>query len=128
MNSLFDFTVDICIECDDGLIPLISKLTKLGVVNLHFAYSEGLLNVIDVNKWILYLSPNSRSNFNMIALTHKQFFHDKNYRRKKCEILEEIDYSKILLIRSTDQLNQFLVLQSLGFTKFEDYIHLEDTV
>lgn len=124
MDSLFDFTVDICIECAPDLIPYLNQLRNSKAIKFNFAYLDRALDALDCDTDILYLSPNSN---NTVSITAKKYMHDKNFRRTKEMLLENefCDYA-LLIIRSVDQLNQFLTLQSLGFTKLVDFIHIED--
>ena len=126
MNSLFDFTIDICIEDDPDLIPYLNQLRNSKAIKFNFAYLDRALSTLDSDTDILYLSPN---NNNTVSITAKKDIHNKNFRRTKEMLLENEFYDyKLLIIKSVDQLNQFLTIQSLGFTKFENFMHIEESL
>lgn len=126
MSSLFDFTVDICIECDPDLVPYLNQLRNSKTIKFNFAYLNLTLDALNYNTNILYLSPN---NNNTVSITAKKDIHNKDFRRTKEVLLENEFYDyKLLIIRSVDQLNEFLTMQSLGFTQLVDFIHIEDTL
>ena len=126
MDSLYDFTVDICIECDPDLVPYLNQLRNSKTIKFNFAYLDRALDALDCDTAILYLSPN---NNNTVSITAKKDIHNKDFRRTKEVLLENEFYDyKLLIIRSVDQLNQFLTLQSLGFTKLVDFIHIAETL